>query len=63
MLNKIIAFLVVCVFFAQITMAKIDANEDKKFEALANKYIAELMEMNPEWATRLGEHKYDGSAQ
>ncbi|MCA1638729.1 MAG: DUF885 domain-containing protein [Acidobacteria bacterium] len=32
---------------------------DKQFEALANKYIAELLEMNPEWATNLGEHRYD----
>ncbi len=32
---------------------------DKQFEALANKYIAELFKMNPEWATNLGEHQYD----
>ncbi len=32
---------------------------DKQFEALANKYIAELLKMNPEWATNLGEHQYD----
>lgn len=32
---------------------------DQKFERLANTYIAELMEMNPEWATGLGEHRYD----
>lgn len=33
---------------------------DKQFEALANKFIDDLMEMNPEWATQLGEHKFDG---
>ena len=32
---------------------------DKKFEGLANQFIAEFLEMNPESATRLGEHKYD----
>ncbi len=32
---------------------------DKQFETLANRYIAELLEMNPEWATGLGEHAYD----
>ena len=32
---------------------------DKEFEALANNFIDELLAMNPEWATRLGEHKYD----
>lgn len=49
----------ICVLFTQITMANFDKKEDAKFEALANKYIAELLEMNPEWATSLGEHKYD----
>ena len=33
---------------------------DKEFESLANKFIDELLEMNPEWATQLGNHKYDG---
>jgi uncharacterized protein (DUF885 family) len=32
---------------------------DKKFEALANKYIQQLLEMNPETATQLGEHRFD----
>ncbi|MBA2621558.1 MAG: DUF885 domain-containing protein, partial [Acidobacteria bacterium] len=32
---------------------------DKQFEKLANGFIAELLEMNPEWATSLGEHRYD----
>ena len=32
---------------------------DEQFEALANKYIAEILRMNPEWATNLGEHQYD----
>ena len=33
--------------------------DDRKFEALANRYIRELLKMNPERATRLGEHAYD----
>jgi uncharacterized protein (DUF885 family) len=33
--------------------------EDQKFEALARNYIERLLEMNPEWATNLGEHRYD----
>jgi uncharacterized protein (DUF885 family) len=40
-------------------MAQTNNREDRKFETLANKYITELMQRNPEWATRLGEHKYD----
>lgn len=33
--------------------------DDQKFEALANNYIQRLLEMNPEWATGLGDHRYD----
>ncbi len=33
---------------------------DKQFETLAKKYIDELLANNPEWATRLGEHQFDG---
>jgi uncharacterized protein (DUF885 family) len=33
--------------------------EDQKFEALARNYIERLLEMNPVWATALGEHRYD----
>jgi len=36
-----------------------DKNADAKFEALANKYIEQLLEMNPETATSLGDHRYD----
>jgi uncharacterized protein (DUF885 family) len=33
--------------------------EDQKFEALAQNYIEKLLELNPEWATNLGDHRYD----
>jgi len=33
---------------------------DKRFEELAKEYVAELLKTNPEWATRLGDHSYDG---
>jgi uncharacterized protein (DUF885 family) len=36
------------------------AETDKQFEDLAKTFIDELLEMNPEWATKLGNHKYDG---
>ncbi len=32
---------------------------DKKFEGIANTFIDELLEIKPEWATVLGEHKFD----
>src|SRR5688500_9169336 len=59
MFNKIKAVLAFCLLLTQITMAQTGNSEDRKFEALANKYITELMKNNPEWATSLGEHKYD----
>ncbi len=33
--------------------------EDKNFERIANQYIQTLLELNPEWATGLGDHRYD----
>ena len=33
--------------------------DDQKFESLAGNYIGALLRTNPEWATRLGEHRYD----
>ncbi len=34
-------------------------SEDGKFEQLANNYIETMLEMNPEYATYLGDHRYD----
>ena len=33
---------------------------DKEFEAAANGYIEKLLQMNPEFATTLGDHRFDG---
>src|SRR4051812_13918499 len=35
------------------------ANEDSRFEAFAGKYLQELLDRDPETATRLGEHRND----
>ena len=32
---------------------------DQKFESLAANYIEHLLELNPEWATGLGDHRFD----
>ncbi|MCB1022980.1 MAG: DUF885 domain-containing protein [Acidobacteria bacterium] len=37
----------------------VNDRSDKTFEGLANEFIDELLEMNPEWATNLGDHQYD----
>ncbi len=34
-------------------------SEDGKFEALANDYIENLLVLSPEWATNLGDHRFD----
>ncbi|MEW5924542.1 MAG: DUF885 family protein, partial [Candidatus Zixiibacteriota bacterium] len=34
-------------------------SEDARFKQLANAYIEKLIEMNPDWATELGDHRYD----
>ncbi len=59
MFSKIAAPLILFLIFSQSIMATNFSREDRQFEVLANKYIAELMQNNPEWATTLGEHKFD----
>ena len=54
---KTLSFLLIAFFFVQSIYAQNSA--DKNFESLANEYIAELLKMNPERATSLGEHRYD----
>ncbi|MCP4705129.1 MAG: DUF885 domain-containing protein, partial [candidate division Zixibacteria bacterium] len=36
-----------------------EGNQDKRFETLANQYIERLIQQNPEWATWLGDHRFD----
>ena len=36
------------------------AQENARFEGLANRYIQDLLQGNPDWATNLGDHRYDG---
>jgi len=61
MANKLLAIVLIGFFlFQSVTVFSMNKDTaDKQFEALANKYITELLEMNPEWATNLGEHRYD----
>jgi uncharacterized protein (DUF885 family) len=60
MLNKISALMLLAFFLVQNTMAFSNQNNaDRQFEALANKYLEELLQMNPERATGLGDHRFD----
>lgn len=62
MFQRIFATIICVCFILQTVMAS-TANFKRKsnaeFETLANKYIAELLSLNPEWATQLGNHAYD----
>jgi uncharacterized protein (DUF885 family) len=56
---RILQFLlIVSVMLSFISCSRV-GKEDKKFEKLADQYIQTLLEMNPEWATDLGDHRYD----
>ncbi len=60
MINKFAALTLIGLFlFQNVTAFSSADTADMQFERLANKYIAELLKMNPEWATGLGEHAYD----
>ena len=60
MFNKTLALVTVgLLLFQNITAFSNKDTADAAFEKLANKYIAELMERNPESATQLGVHQYD----
>ncbi len=55
MFNKMSIAIFVALFLFQSLAVFAKETADQKFEALANKYIAEFLQMNPEWATNLGE--------
>ena len=52
------------VFVAALALAALSCappmTEDQKFESLAGNYIGALLRMSPEWATTLGDHRFDG---
>ena len=37
-----------------------DKNADEAFTTLAGNYLEGMLPMNPEWATNLGDHRFDG---
>jgi hypothetical protein len=37
-----------------------DKNADEAFTTLAGNYLQGMLPMNPEWATNLGDHRFDG---
>lgn len=61
MISKFSAFVLIGFILLQSAAVFSTTKEsaDKQFEALAAKYLAELLQLNPERATGLGEHRYD----
>ncbi len=59
MFNKTLIAVFIGLFLFQSLTVFARETADRKFESLANKFIGELLQMNPEWATNLGEHRYD----
>ncbi|MBA3765590.1 MAG: DUF885 domain-containing protein [Acidobacteria bacterium] len=60
--SKILGMLLIMTLFmpgALASSSMMSENANQKFEALAKKYIEQLLEMNPETATQLGEHRFD----
>ena len=60
MFTKFFALFIISTFLFQTTMANVKQTADQKFEQLADKYISEFIKMNPERATSLGDHRFDG---
>ena len=50
---------VILVFLLILMSCAIFNQENAKFERLADNYIQNMLELNPEWATALGDHRYD----
>lgn len=59
MFIKSFVLILAAILLVQSAAAFSEESADRQFEVLANKYIDGLLEMNPEWATNLGEHRYD----
>ena len=60
--SKILGMLLIMILNlpgARVSSNTMSESADQKFEALAKKYIEHLLEMNPETATQLGDHRFD----
>ena len=57
-MQTFISILVVAVVLGLVSCSQM-ADENTKFETLANQYIDQYLKFNPEQATALGDHRYD----
>jgi uncharacterized protein (DUF885 family) len=56
---RICAVLLVLAVFAVTTSCSQNESNDPRFEQLAKQYVEDLLKLNPEFATALGDHRYD----
>src|SRR4028118_878655 len=60
MLKKVAALALTLIFVLPTTMANTtNQTTDRQFEKLAKDYIEKLLQTSPEWATILGDHRFD----
>ncbi|MBA3440443.1 MAG: DUF885 domain-containing protein [Pyrinomonadaceae bacterium] len=57
-MRSIIILTAIAVFFSTVVTAE-GLADDNRFETIAKAYIEELLRLNPETATVLGDHRYD----
>ena len=50
----------IIILLLPVLIISCSVNNDKLFEEVANEYIEYFLQSNPEWATDLGDHRYDG---
>jgi hypothetical protein len=53
-------FVLLCVLLATAAVDANAANADMQFETLTADYFENLLRLDPEWATSIGDHRYDG---
>ncbi len=54
-----VLFVLLPALFLFLTACSLLQSENKRFESLAGDYIERLLETHPEWATVLGDHRFD----
>src|ERR1700678_3365263 len=60
--TAIFARILLAVGLAAAASAQAKSPEDKRFEAVANKFVEQLLKRSPETATALGDHRYDAKS-
>lgn len=58
--KKLMSFLCCCVLLMSIGCGSADHQANDQFTALVEQHLDRMLELNPEWATNLGDHRFDG---